>query len=524
MPVDLSRRTLIELIGRIGGTAAATSALNVMGLLPTPTAWAAPPQLPPGSGIGKRVIVLGAGIAGMTAAYRLGQAGYQCTILEARRRSGGRVWTLRGGDEVVETESTQQVAWDTDRHLYFNAGAARLSSHHQGILGYCREFGVALEPFINDNHAALLQSDAWFEGKPQTMRRVQADLRGALAALAVKSVPAEVRAQPLIRWFGALKADLSYGGSSRAGYVGDELPGGGNQRGTLQTPLSLEEIVEGLPPRIAFALCFAELWDQSPTMLQPVGGMDMIPRAFARELGGVIRHNEEVVEIGRVGERARVVSLNRASGQRTALEADFVICTIPLSVLQHIPADFAPPVKQAIDRAAKAYFPAVKVAFQSPQRWWEVDQQLYGGISWTGRDITQIWYPSHGFHEKKGVVVGAYIWDLEPGQRFTAMAPAERYAAAIADGERLHPGYEKLVGSPVSIAWARIPYSLGAWIEWDAVPGLRQGEYPVLLAGDGPFYFAGEHMSYVTAWQEGAVQSAHYTVTQIADRVAGTHR
>lgn len=524
MPTDLSRRTLIELIGRIGGTAAATSALNLMGLLPTPTAYAAPPQLPSGSGIGKRVVVLGAGIAGMTAAYCLGRAGYQCTILEARRRSGGRVWTLRGGDEVVETESAQQVAWDADRHLYFNAGAARLSSHHQGILGYCRAFNVPLEPFVNENRSALMQSDSQFDGKPQTIRRLEADLRGAIAALAAKSAPSERGLQSLLRWFGALKADMSYAGSPRAGYASDELPGGGNQRGTLLTPLSLDEIVEGLSPRIAAALVFAQGWQQSPTMLQPVGGMDMIPRAFERELPGIIRHNEEVVEISRVGERARVVSLNRASGQRTALEADFVICTIPLPVLEHITADLAPAVKQAIGRAAKAYFPAVKVAFQSPHRWWEVDQQLYGGISWTSRDITQIWYPSHGFHEKKGVLVGAYIWDHAPGQRFTAMAPAERYTAAIADGERLHPGYEKLVGAPVSVAWAKIPYSMGAWIEWDAIPGLRQAEYPVLLAGDGPFYFAGEHMSYVTAWQEGAVQSAHFTVTQIAERVGGTRR
>jgi monoamine oxidase len=52
------------------------------------------------------------------------------------------------------------------------------------------------------------------------------------------------------------------------------------------------------------------------------------------------------------------------------------------------------------------------------------------------------------------------------------------------------------------------------------VSGARQAAYPTLLAGDGPFYFAGEHMSYINAWQEGAVQSAHYTVAQIAERVA----
>jgi monoamine oxidase len=237
-------------------------------------------------------------------------------------------------------------------------------------------------------------------------------------------------------------------------------------------------------------------------------------------LGGTIQLDQEVVEIARAADRARVVSLDHKTGKQSAIDADFVICTIPLSVLKSIPADFTPPVKEAIATGAGLYWPAVKLAFEAPRRWWETDQQLYGGISWTDRDITQIWYPSHGFHGKKGVLLGAYISRQATGLKFTAMTPALRQAAAIEDGERLHPGYAKLVGSAASVAWAKIPYSLGAWIEWDAVSGARQAAYPVLLAGDGPFYFAGEHMSYINAWQEGAVQSAHYTVAQIAERVA----
>ena len=93
MAAEISRRTLVELIGRIGGAAAAYSALNMAGLLATPTAYAAPPTLKHGSGNGKRVAILGAGIAGLTAAYCLSKAGYQCTILEARARSGGRLPT-----------------------------------------------------------------------------------------------------------------------------------------------------------------------------------------------------------------------------------------------------------------------------------------------------------------------------------------------------------------------------------------------------------------------------------------------
>ena len=101
MAAELSRRTLLELIGRLGGAATAYSALNMAGLLATPTAYAAPPVLKPASGNGKRVAILGAGIAGLTAAYCLSKAGYQCTILEARARSGGRVWTIRGDDQIA---------------------------------------------------------------------------------------------------------------------------------------------------------------------------------------------------------------------------------------------------------------------------------------------------------------------------------------------------------------------------------------------------------------------------------------
>src|SRR5260370_3626199 len=137
----------------------------------------------------------------MTAAYRLSKAGYQCRILEARTRAGGRVWTVRGGDRIVETDSTQQVNWETHRDLYFNAGPARLSSHHQGILGHCRELGVALELFVNDNRAALIQLDSQFGGKPQPARRLNADLRGAIAALAAKSGPEDADPRPLLPIF-----------------------------------------------------------------------------------------------------------------------------------------------------------------------------------------------------------------------------------------------------------------------------------------------------------------------------------
>ena len=68
---------------------------------------------------------------------------------------------------------------------------------------------------------------------------------------------------------------------------------------------------------------------------------------------------------------------------------------------------------------------------------------IYGGISWTTRDVTQIWYPSAGIHQQKGVLVGAYIWTEDIGDKFAAMQPADRITAALAGGERLHPNYRE---------------------------------------------------------------------------------
>src|ERR1043166_6496303 len=155
----LTRRRFINLVGRAGGYAAVYNTMAAMGLLPVP-AYAGPPQLAPGSGRGVRVVILGAGIAGLTAAYELTKAGYDCVMLDARDRAGAgartsaltpayeltragydcpvpeardrpgrRAWTLRGGDRVEETGSVQTVAWANGEHLYFNAGPARLPQH-----------------------------------------------------------------------------------------------------------------------------------------------------------------------------------------------------------------------------------------------------------------------------------------------------------------------------------------------------------------------------------------------------------
>jgi monoamine oxidase len=519
----VSRRHFLNLVGAAGGATAVYRTMAAMGLLAVPRAYAGPPALEPGSGNGTRIVILGAGIAGMTAAYELRKAGYACQILEARARPGGRNWTIRGGDAVEEREFRQICEFERAPHLYFNAGPARLPHHHHAILGYCREFGVPLEILINDNRAALFQSDAAFDGKPVEGRRIIADGRGAIAELLAKAisraalddaVDAEDKERLLafLRNFGALDRDNAYRGSSRAGFAA--LPGAGDTPGRLNETLALKELV-----RANFWYAnFAEGFDFAPTMLQPVGGMDGIAKAFAARLGDTIRDETVVTEIRRSGAGARIQFRDRDGAAQT-VEADFVICTIPLPVLAAMSADFAPETAAAI--RAGHYVKAAKVAFEARRRFWEEDEHIYGGISWTDREVTQIWYPSHAFHAQKGILLGAYIWSDEIGEAFGKMSARDRLELALRGGETLHRKYRQELGQGVSLAWGNVPFSEGAWAAWERAD--RAGAYAVLNRPDGPVHFAGEHLSYLTGWQEGAVLSAHEAVAAIAERVKAKH-
>ncbi|HML12875.1 MAG TPA: flavin monoamine oxidase family protein [Xanthobacteraceae bacterium] len=519
-----TRRAFINLVGRAGGYAGVYNTMAAMGLLPVP-AYAGPPQLAPDSGRGVRVVILGAGIAGLTAAYELTKAGYECVVLEARDRPGGRAWTLRAGDRVEETDSMQTVEWGRAEHLYFNAGPARLPHHHTAILGYCRALGVPLEVIVNDDRNALAQHDGAFDGKPVRQRQVRGDIAGHLAELLAKALDKGALDEAIgdldkeklvafVRGFGALGKDLAYRGSQRAGY--DVPPGAGLDFGKLSSPLALKTLTQ--TPFWNLATSFADGYHQAATMLQPVGGMDRIAAAFARRLDKVITYDAVVTRIARAGESgARVVYKDRA-GAETAVEAPFVLITLPLPAVGRLDADFSPTYRSAIAAGAGDYMPAGKVAFYSGRRFWEEDTQIYGGISWTTQDITQVWYPSTNFHGTDGILLGAYIWTHDVGERFAGAPPDERLRRALEQGGKLHPNYAAEVSRGVAVAWGKVPFSWGAWCEWSEEN--KRNAYPVLIEPDGPLFLAGEHLSNVPGWQEGSILSAHKAVAAIAARTA----
>ena len=276
-------------------------------------------------------------------------------------------------------------------------------------------------------------------------------------------------------------------------------------------PLPLHDLLD---PRVWRGTLFADSTDMQVSMLQPVGGMDHIPMAFeARIPAAVIHKGAEVRKIQRRGAGVAVTYLDKASGQTRRVEADYAICTIPLKVLAGIDADFAPAYGEAI--RTTPYGDAVKVAFQSP-RFWEHEDQIYGGLSFTDRETSVVWYPSGGFHKDQGIILGCYNWDDE-ASAFARRTLAEQIEYSRTSIDKMHPGKGGRLAKGLSIHWAKVPYSLGPWVGYSETT--TDPRYTLLNGPDGPYYFAGEHLSHVGAWQQGAFLSAHRAIGQIDARV-----
>jgi monoamine oxidase len=518
---SLTRRDLLRMIGMAGGGALMYHAMSGLGIA-AESPYRTPPSLQGGHG---SVLVLGAGLAGLVAAYELRKAGYQVQVLEYNHRAGGRNWTLRGGDTYTEMGGHAQTC-RFDEGQYFNPGPWRIPYHHHGVLDYCRRLGVALEPFVQVNHNAYVHSEDAFNGKPQRLREVQADWHGGIAELLAKAagtgrlddqVSAEDREMLVesLRDFGGLDKQLRYmRGRDSSEHRGYERQAGGGPDGApvFSQPLPLGDVLRS---RLWQQLSSNAQYEYQTTLMQPVGGMDAISKAFVRELGpGIIRYDSKVTAI-RQDTRGVTVTYedSQAPGQPMQATAQWCVCTLPLSILSQLPVQVSPEKAAAI--AAVPYMASSKVGLQFNRRFWEEDDRIYGGVTTTDLPIGMISYPSHGIGGRKGVLLGSYTFMME-AYEFTALAPDERVRQAVEYGSRIHPQYRQHFENGMAVAWHRSPFTLGCFGWW--TDELRAQHYANLCSVDGRIVLAGEHASYLPAWQEGAVLSSLSAIQRLHAR------
>ena len=526
---NFSRREFLERMGVLGGLGAVYYGMSKYGLLPLASAHTGACQPDRRIGKGQHIVILGAGIAGLCAAYLLRSTQFKITIIDPNPYVGGRCLTLRRGDKVLEEGVDRHgnpfgplsCDFDEGPDFYFNAGPGRIPQSHAAILHYCKQLKIKLQPYIFTCHSNLLQNDNFNQGRPTPLRWVKHDLRGHIAELLARAarlghiekfiVPHQLESFiEMLQYFGDLKgSDQSfvYGGSRRTGYL--RKPGAGLSTGMPRPTLDLNDLLDSKFWKSGLFNDMYLYWQTS--LMQPVGGMDLIPRAFRNNLGPNtnLQLNAQATGISR---KADQILITR-SRSKTPIAADFCIATMAPPLLSKIlDLSFSQRFKTAL--ANITMVPAFKLGWQSRNRFWEEENGIYGGISWTTHIINQVWYPSYGFHAPSGVLTGAYTFGKDAAALGT-MSHRERCVTALEGGEKLHPGlFKRNVEKGISIAWQNVPHQAGGWAYYR-----NQAENPDYLEitrPHGRLILAGDYLSFLPGWLEGAIRSAELAVKQIA--------
>ncbi|WP_342669880.1 flavin monoamine oxidase family protein [Devosia elaeis] len=519
-----TRREFLSMVGAVGGAAVMYQAMGMMGLAQA-SPYSGPIKLDDAPA-GTKVLVLGAGIAGMVAAMELRDAGYEVEVLEYRGVAGGRCWTLRAGDTYEELGGAVQKV-DFAEGNYFNPGPWRVPYNHYGILDYCRRLDVELEALIQINNMAYVHSTKAFDGKPVRYREINSDFRGHISDLLSKVtnqgalddvLSEEDKANLLagLRTFGALNSDNQYvSGNAASGRRGYERPPGGGVDGA---PIANEvlDVSTLLSSGLWSRLATSESLNSSMPIFQPKGGMDMIARAMAANLGDLVKYEKRVTQIRQDETGVTVVYEDMANdGAEVTTAADYAVCTIPFSILSQIDHDFSGPLSSVI--STMSYNTSIKVGLEFNRRFWEEDEHIYGGTTYTDLPISQISYPSNDYLSKKpGVLLGAYSWGATAYQ-FSSMPPEERVSRALEYGSQIHPQMTEEFKAGVAVAWHRVPWTLGCYGAWQD----KDAQYADGVAMDRRIVCAGEHLSYLPAWMEGAVLSSLDAIGRLHQAATG---
>ncbi len=438
----------------------------------------------------KKILILGAGLAGLTAGYDLTQAGHNVVILEARVRPGGRVHTLR--DPFCDG-------------LYAEAGAARIPNHHLWTMKYVKMFGLELVPFYPKGTSSYVslrgrQYRVDAGGEPQVgqlsleLKREEsaggiADLWDKYTAKVLEEIgrpedsdwpSPELKKYDLITFSEFLREQ----GASPDAIALMEMPYYRPEEDRISALWWLRDAALALEEREVFKI---------------KGGNDLLPKAFASRLADKIRYGAPVIKIEQSEDEVRVTY--RQAGKAEKLSADYVICTLPFTVLRQIeiaPA-FTPDKKRAIER--HSYDSVTRIFLQTRKRHWERD----GLSGFAETDLPEdVWHTTFDQPGSRGILTSSLSG--AQAQRLATL-PNRGFDDTIDRLHQLFPGVREHFEGGASYSWDSDEYSRGA------ISILKPGEMfsilPHVAKAEGRIHFAGEHTSPWAGWMQGAIESGH---------------
>jgi monoamine oxidase len=492
----------------------------------------------------KRVVILGAGVAGLVAAYELHKLGHAVEVIEGSGRVGGRVRTHRFKDDQYNELGAMRIpaSHDYTRH-YISVCNLKLRpfvTAHKNLRCFYDIRGIqtriedasktlfpqlslspaerrlanaAVAPAILGSHFSeailnLTEDDErdLFTFRPSTLRALQLDSQSLLDFLQQR-----LRGSDTLELIGSTTGLEMLWNKSMAMFLRDEIIGTGD---------GLEEIE---------------------------GGMDLLPTGLAKLIpANPIRLNTEVIAIHWEGNKGKIL-LSSDKHEPIEIQPTHVICTIPFPVLRRLDlAGFTSDKMRAIRNLT--YASSTKVLIHCKRRFWEQSPyDIVGGATLSDQIIRSTYYPSDNApvpgppvvasHAKgvltayslegrtvarnpeisngPGVLLGSYCWGAD-ARRLGGMSANERAACVIDKIARFHPEIRDFADDHASMSWDDNKWAGGAFSFLE--PSDQARYLGAACQSEGDFHFAGEHCSTDQAWIQGAAMSALRAVEEIVSK------